>query len=112
MPARSTVILGTGAYAPERVLTNHDLSRLVDTSDEWIRARSGIRERRIAAADEATSDMAVHAGRRALADAGAVASEIDLLLVATVTPDPPMPATALGRGWQSRDKHRAAEDSG
>jgi 3-oxoacyl-[acyl-carrier-protein] synthase-3 len=94
MPARSTVILGTGAYAPERVLTNHDLSRLVDTSDEWIRARSGIRERRIAAADEATSDMAVHAGRRALADAGAVASEIDLLIVATVTPDHPMPATA------------------
>jgi 3-oxoacyl-[acyl-carrier-protein] synthase-3 len=66
----------------------------VDTSDEWIRARSGIRERRIAAADEATSDMAVHAGRRALADAGAVASEIDLLIVATVTPDHPMPATA------------------
>jgi 3-oxoacyl-[acyl-carrier-protein] synthase-3 len=94
MPTRSTVILGTGSYAPERVLTNHDLSRLVDTSDEWIRARSGIRERRIAAADEATSDMAVHAGRRALADAGATASEIDLLIVATVTPDHPMPATA------------------
>jgi 3-oxoacyl-[acyl-carrier-protein] synthase-3 len=94
MATRSTVILGTGAYAPERVLTNHDLSRLVDTSDEWIRARSGIRERRIAAAEEATSDMAVQAGLRALADAGAKASEIDLLIVATVTPDHPMPATA------------------
>jgi 3-oxoacyl-[acyl-carrier-protein] synthase-3 len=94
MPTRSTVILGTGAHAPERVLTNHDLSRLVDTSDDWIRARSGIRERRIAAADEATSDMAVHAARRALEDAGSSASEIDLLIVATVTPDHPMPATA------------------
>jgi len=94
MPTRSTVILGTGAYAPERVLTNEDLSRLVDTSDEWIRARSGIRERRIAAADEATSDMAVHAARRALEDSGSAASEIDLLILATVTPDHPMPSTA------------------
>ena len=94
MTSRSTVILGTGAYTPERVLTNDALSRMVDTSDDWIRARSGIRERRIAAPEEATSDLAVQAARRALEDAGAAPSEIDLLIVATVTPDHPMPATA------------------
>lgn len=94
MSTRSTVILGTGSYAPERVLTNEDLAKMVDTSDEWIRARSGIRERRIAAEDEATSDLAVQAAKRALADANVPASEIDLVVVATVTPDSPMPATA------------------
>jgi len=94
MPNRSTVILGTGAYAPERVLTNDALSRMVDTSDEWIRARSGIRERRIAAAEEATSDLAVQAARRALEDAATSPSDNDLLIVATVTPDHTMPATA------------------
>jgi 3-oxoacyl-[acyl-carrier-protein] synthase-3 len=94
VPVRSTAILGTGSYAPERVLANGELSQLVDTSDEWIRSRSGIRERRIAAADEATSGMAVQAARRALEDAGVEAGEIDLLIVATVTPDFPMPATA------------------
>jgi 3-oxoacyl-[acyl-carrier-protein] synthase-3 len=94
MAPRSTVILGTGAYAPDRILTNGDLSRMVDTSDEWIRSRSGIRERRIAADTEATSDMAVLAAQRALADAGMAPGEIDLLIVATVTPDHPMPATA------------------
>jgi 3-oxoacyl-[acyl-carrier-protein] synthase-3 len=67
---------------------------MVDTSDEWIRARSGIRERRIASADQATSDLAVLAGQRALDDAGTKASDIDLLIVATITPDLPMPATA------------------
>jgi 3-oxoacyl-[acyl-carrier-protein] synthase III len=92
--ATRSIILGTGAYAPERILTNGDLSRLVDTSDEWIRSRSGIRERRMAAAEEATSDLAVVAARRALEDADTAASEIDLLIVATVTPDYPMPATA------------------
>jgi 3-oxoacyl-[acyl-carrier-protein] synthase-3 len=94
MPTRSTVILGTGSYAPERIMTNEDLAKMVDTSDEWIRARSGIRERRIAAEDEATSDLAVAAAKRALADAGVKASEIDLVVVATVTPDSPMPSTA------------------
>jgi 3-oxoacyl-[acyl-carrier-protein] synthase III len=94
MPTRSTAILGTGSYAPERILTNEDLARMVDTSDEWIRARSGIRERRIAAPQEATSDMAVQAGRRALEDAGVAASEIDLLVVATLTPDFQMPSAA------------------
>ncbi len=94
MPTRTTVVLGTGSYAPDRILTNDDLSKMVDTSDEWIRARSGIRERRIAAAGEATSDMAVQAGRRALEDAGVAPGEIDLLIIATVTPDHPMPSTA------------------
>jgi 3-oxoacyl-[acyl-carrier-protein] synthase-3 len=94
MSSRSTVILGTGSYAPARVVTNDDLSHLVDTSDEWIRTRSGIRERRIAAPDETTSDMGVQAAQRALENAGVAASEIDLLVVATVTPDLPMPAAA------------------
>jgi 3-oxoacyl-[acyl-carrier-protein] synthase III len=90
----STVILGTGSYAPERVLTNEDLAHMVETSDEWIRTRSGIRERRIAGPKEAASDMGVQAAQRALDDAGIKAAEIDLVIVATVTPDMPMPACA------------------
>lgn len=94
MSSRSTVILGTGSYAPERVMTNDDLAHMVETSDEWIFTRTGIRERRIAAAGEGMSDMGVKAAQRALDDAGIKASEIDLLLVATITPDTPMPAAA------------------
>jgi 3-oxoacyl-[acyl-carrier-protein] synthase-3 len=94
MPTRSTVILGTGSYAPERVLTNDDLAHMVETSDEWIRTRTGIRERRVAAPGETTSDMGVHAAHRALKDAGLTAGNIDLLVVATMTPDTPMPACA------------------
>ena len=94
MPTRSTVILGTGSYAPERVLTNDDLAHMVETSDEWIRTRTGIRERRIAAPRETASDMGVLAARRALEDAGLTAADIDLLVVATMTPDTPMPACA------------------
>lgn len=94
MATPSTVILGTGSYTPQRVLTNDELSRQVETSDEWIRTRSGIRERRIAAPGESTSDMAVHAARAALADAGLKPEDIDLLVVATVTPDLPLPASA------------------
>lgn len=90
----STVILGTGSYAPERVLTNDELSRMVETSDEWIRTRSGIRERHIAAPGEATSDMAVQAARRALDDAGLTPGDVDLLVIATCTPDLPLPATS------------------
>jgi 3-oxoacyl-[acyl-carrier-protein] synthase-3 len=94
MSTLSTVILGTGSYAPDRILTNEDLSKMVDTSDEWIRARSGIRERRIAAANEATSDLAIKAAGRALENSRVPASEIDLVVVATVTPDHLMPSTA------------------
>lgn len=94
MASASTVILGTGAYAPSRVLSNEELSKTVDTSDEWIRTRTGIRERRIAAADEHTSDMGVQASIAALADAGLTPADIDLLIVATITPDYPMPAAA------------------
>jgi 3-oxoacyl-[acyl-carrier-protein] synthase-3 len=94
MSPRSTVVLGTGSYAPARVLTNTELALTIDTSDEWIRARSGIRERHIAAPGEQASDMAVHAARQALADARLSAADIDLLVVATITPDLPMPATA------------------
>jgi 3-oxoacyl-[acyl-carrier-protein] synthase III len=90
----SVIIAGVGSYAPKRILTNEDLARMVDTSDEWIRSRSGIRERHIAAADEATSDLAINAANAALLDAGVKAAEIDLLIVATATPDYPLPSTA------------------
>ena len=94
MATASTVILGTGSYAPERILTNTDLATMVDTSDEWIFSRSGIRERHIAAPGEATSDMAVAAAKAALADAKFTAADIDLLIVATVTPDQTVPAVS------------------
>ncbi len=94
MASASTVILGTGAYAPSHVLTNEELSKTVDTSDEWIRTRTGIRERRIAADDEHASDMGVKAAQAALVDANLTAQDIDLLIVATITPDYPMPAVA------------------
>lgn len=87
-------ITGVGAYVPERILTNEDLSKLVDTNDEWIQTRTGIRERHIARDDEPASAMAAEAGRRALAKAGALPAEIDLLVVATITPDSAMPSTA------------------
>ncbi len=85
---------GTGSYVPERVLTNHDLEQMVDTSDEWIRTRTGIRERRIAAPDEPTSALAYRAAEAALAAAGKTATDLDLLIVATLTPDHPFPNTA------------------
>lgn len=90
----SVIIAGVGSYAPEKILTNDDLSKIVNTSDEWIRTRSGIRERHIAADNEATSDLAIRAARSALADANTKVDEIDLLIVATCTPDYPLPATA------------------
>jgi 3-oxoacyl-[acyl-carrier-protein] synthase III len=87
-------ITGIGANAPDRVLTNDELSRMVDTSDEWIVARTGIRERRVARNDEALSDMALPAARAALARAGVDPADLDLIIVATVTPDMAFPATA------------------
>jgi 3-oxoacyl-[acyl-carrier-protein] synthase-3 len=87
-------IIGTGAYLPERVMTNADLERLVDTSDEWIRTRTGISQRHIAADGETTSDMAAVAAERALAAAGETADRVDLIVVATSTPDLIYPSTA------------------
>jgi 3-oxoacyl-[acyl-carrier-protein] synthase-3 len=96
MPATngSVIIRGTGAYLPEKVLTNDELSKFVDTSDEWIQARTGILERRIAAEGEFTSDLAVAAAEKALAASALDREEIDLLIVATITPDMPFPSTA------------------
>jgi len=90
----SIVLAGTGSYAPSRVMTNDELSEIVDTSDEWIRARTGIRERRIAAADETTSDMAAKAAADALRAANCAPEDIELVVVATVTPDRLFPNTA------------------
>jgi 3-oxoacyl-[acyl-carrier-protein] synthase III len=87
-------ITGLGSHVPERVVTNDDLSTMMDTSDEWIMERTGIRERRIAAPEEALSDLALPAAREALADAGLEGPEVDLIIVATVTPDMAFPATA------------------
>ncbi|MET0341271.1 MAG: beta-ketoacyl-ACP synthase III [Polyangiales bacterium] len=88
-------IAGTGRYAPEKVLTNHDLERMVDTSDEWITERTGIRQRHIAAEGETTSDMAAHAARAAISAAGISPTDLDLIIVATITPDAPLPSTAV-----------------
>jgi 3-oxoacyl-[acyl-carrier-protein] synthase-3 len=93
-PPCNSSIIGTGSYVPERVLTNDDLSKFVDTSDEWITTRTGIKERHIAAEGEATSDMATKAALRALEAAGMKAEEIELIIVATVTPDMFFPSTA------------------
>lgn len=87
-------ITGVGAFAPERVLTNQELSRMVDTSDEWIQTRTGIRERRVAEPEQALSDISLPAAREALRRAGVAPEEIELLIMATVTPDMAFPATA------------------
>jgi 3-oxoacyl-[acyl-carrier-protein] synthase III len=92
---RRTAILGTGAYAPEKVLTNADLEKMVETSDAWITERTGIKERRIAAPGELTSDMAVKAAIRALEMARTRAEELDLIILGTVSPDMPMPSSAV-----------------
>lgn len=87
-------ISGTGSYLPERVLTNFDLEQMVETTDEWIYSRTGIRERHIAASHELTSDLALHASRQALAAAALSVEQIDLIVVATTTPDRIFPSTA------------------
>src|SRR5438270_5532535 len=91
---RTCSIAGIGAYVPEKILTNHDLEKIVDTTDEWITTRTGIKERRIAAKDQFTSDLATEAAKRAMKMAGITADQIDLIIVATITPDMPFPATA------------------
>ena len=94
MSLSSARFVGVGAYLPERVIENDELAARIDTSDEWIRARTGIRRRHIAAEGEKTSDLALHAARRALADAGTDAADIDLIVLATATPDRTFPSTA------------------
>lgn len=87
-------LVATGRYLPERILTNQDLERMVDTSDEWIRERTGIRERRIAGPDEGAAFMGAEAARRAMAKAGVEPGEVDILVVSTATPDRWLPSTA------------------
>jgi 3-oxoacyl-[acyl-carrier-protein] synthase-3 len=91
---RSVGILSTGSYTPERVLTNFDLEKMVETSDEWIVTRTGIRERRICSPEQASSDLAYEAAKKALAKANVSAEELDMIIVATVTPDMSFPSTA------------------
>ncbi len=107
---RTCSITGVGSYVPEKVLTNAALEKLVDTSDEWITTRTGIKERRMAAKDEFTSDMAAKAAQRAMKMAGVIASQIDLIIVATITPDMPFPATACFVQQKIGAKHAAAFD--
>ena len=87
-------IAGTGSYLPEKVVTNHDLAKVMDTSDEWIQERTGIKRRHIAADDESTSDLGLAAARQAIDMAGLTAEDIDLIIVATTTPDKVFPGTA------------------
>ena len=103
-------IIGTGHYAPDNIVTNKDLEKIVETTDEWIRSRTGIEERRIAKDDEDTSDMAYEAAKIALADAEITAEEIDLILVATVTPDTPFPSVSCMIQDKLGAKNAAAMD--
>jgi 3-oxoacyl-[acyl-carrier-protein] synthase-3 len=109
MPSHSRV-LGCGAYLPERIISNRELAERVETSDEWIVERTGIRERRIAADGERTSDLALKAARAALADARLSPGEIDLLVLATTTPDDTFPATATKVQAALGMEHGAAFD--
>jgi 3-oxoacyl-[acyl-carrier-protein] synthase-3 len=94
MKIEAASILGTGAYLPDRVLANADLERMVETTDEWITSRTGIRERRVAAPDETTSDMGTRAAAEAIANAGLRPEDIDVIITATTTPDTIFPATS------------------
>jgi 3-oxoacyl-[acyl-carrier-protein] synthase-3 len=105
-----SVILGCGSYLPSRVLTNDDLAEMVDTSDEWIVQRTGIRERHIAAESEVTSDLGLNAAKAALANAGVEAASIDLIVLATSTPDNTFPASAVSIQAGLGIEHGAAFD--
>src|SRR5438045_725398 len=94
MPEFGAIIAGTGSYLPEKRLTNEDLSKLVETNDEWIVQRTGIRERRIAGPGESTATLATAAAKRALADAGMQARELDLIICGTISPEMTFPSTA------------------
>jgi 3-oxoacyl-[acyl-carrier-protein] synthase-3 len=103
-------ITGLGVHVPDKVMTNHELAGIVETSDEWIRERTGIRERRIAADDEALTDIALPAARAALEDAGVAAEEIDILVCATVTPDMMFPTSSALLANELGMPHAAAYD--
>lgn len=107
---RTVSIIGTGSYVPERILTNADLESMVDTTDQWIVERTGIRERRIAAEGEFTSHLATAAARRAIENAGISIEEIDLIIVATITPDTFFPSTACHVQRQLGAKRAACFD--
>src|SRR5580704_18238788 len=107
---RSCSIVGVGSYVPAKILTNQELEKMVETSDEWITTRTGIKERRIAADNEFTSDMASHAAERAMKMAGVTGKDIDLVIVATITPDMPFPATACLVQEKIGARHAAAFD--
>jgi 3-oxoacyl-[acyl-carrier-protein] synthase III len=109
-PLTGVHLTGWGAYAPSLVLTNADLERMVETNDEWIVSRTGIRERHIAGPDETTASMAAVAGLRAIATAGLQPDDIDLIIVGTLTPDFPMPSTAALVKGAIGNKHAAAMD--
>ena len=103
-------IIGTGHYLPEKVVTNFDLEKIMDTTDEWIRQRTGIHQRHVAAEDQAVSDLGLEAARRAVADAGIAAEEIDYVLTATLTPDYFMPSAACLIQHRLGATHAAASD--
>lgn len=107
---KRSIVRGCGSYLPEKTLTNDDLARMVDTSDDWITQRTGIRERHIAAEGEVTSDLALKAARLALADAGMTSDDIDLIVMATSTPDNTFPAAAVTVQAELGMTHGAAFD--
>ena len=104
---RTCSVSGVGSYVPAKILTNADLEKMVDTSDEWITTRTGIKERRLAAKDEFTSDLATKAALQAMRMAGVIAEQLDLIIVATITPDMPFPSTSC-LVQQKLGAHRAA----
>jgi len=106
----SVGIIGTGAYVPEKVLTNFDLEKMVETNDEWISSRTGIKERRIAAKEQASSDLAYEAAKKALESAKLTPEQLDLIIVATITPDSAFPSTANILQDRLGAKHAAAFD--
>ena len=108
--SKAVGIIGIGTYVPEKIMTNKDLEKMVETSDEWIVERTGIRERRIASPETATSDLATRAAEKALADAGITAEEIDLIIVATATPDMFFPSVACLVQANLKATHAAAFD--
>ena len=106
----TSLITGTGSYLPEKIVTNDDLAKVMDTDDEWIRQRTGIEQRHVAADGETTSDLASHAGREALMSAGVSAADIDAIIIATTTPDDTFPATAASVQAKLEAHHAFAFD--